>query len=555
MLIWCILGAVGVLCASALGALLAWRSDRLALVIGTGGAGLACALGIGASVAALLRGERVSLHAEWPLPFGSIDVGLDNLSSFFLLCIFVVSGLSAVYGSGYASAYVGKKSLASLFGFFNLLVASMAGVVLARDAIVFLMAWEVMSLASFFLVTYESEREEVRTAGFIYLIASHLGVALLVTMFTLMARETGATSFESFARLGTEHSEIANAVFILALVGFGTKAGFWPSHVWLPEAHPAAPSHVSALMSGAMVKLGIYGLLRVIMFCAAPPAWWGAVLVGIGIVSGLGGVIHALAQHDIKRLLAYHTVENVGIITLGVGIGMLGQSQNAPMVACLGYSGALLHVLNHGLFKGLLFQGAGSILHAVGSRDIDSMGGLYRKMPITGLTFLVGAAAISGLPPLNGFVSEWQIYVAAFRGSAAFPNEWSICSAAAIPSLALIGGLASACFVKAFGIMFLGAPRSAAASHAHESGAAMTWPMLIGAALCVVIGVWPTGIMRLVGSAAATLAQSEVYPLDALCPFFAITQVAAALLALIVVLALLRSRLLRRRVVAHSSTW
>ncbi len=258
-------------------------------------------------------------------------------------------------------------------------------VVVARNGLLFLMAWEIMALASYFLVVFEDEREEVRQAGKTYLIASHLGTAFLLVFFLILGHEFRSLDFARF-----DHpvpAATANLLFVLALVGFGTKAGFMPFHVWLPEAHPAAPSHVSAVMSGVMVKTGIYGLVRTFTFLPPPPAWWGEVLIGMGIVSGVWGILFALAQHDLKRLLAYSTVENIGIIGLGLGVGLLGWSAGNNVVAVLGFSGALLHVLNHSLFKGLLFLGAGVVLHSTGTRRLDQLGGLSKRMPWVALAF------------------------------------------------------------------------------------------------------------------------------------------------------------------------
>ena len=367
-------------------------------------------------------------------------------------------------------------------------------VVVARNGVLFLMSWELMSLASFFLVTLEDEKESVRRAGWIYLVAMHLGTAFLLALFLLLGKNAGSLDFE---RLSTAAAP-SGVFFLLAVIGFGTKAGFIPMHVWLPEAHPAAPSHVSAVMSGVMIKTGIYGLLRMLTLLGPPPAWWGWTLVAIGVVSGILGVLYALSQHDLKRLLAYHSVENIGIIALGLGVGVLGISYQNPTMAALGLTGGLLHVVNHAVFKSLLFLGAGSVLHATGTGELDRLGGLLKRMPVTGATFLIGAAAISGLPPLNGFVSEFLIYLGAIAGlgsQAHIAPAWPLMSVLVVGGLALIGGLAAACFTKAFGIVFLGEPRSGEAAHAHEAGAAMRWPMVVLAGLCVLIGLaaplWP----------------------------------------------------------------
>jgi hydrogenase-4 component B len=303
-----------------------------------------------------------------------------------------------------------------------------------------------------------------------------------------------------------------------------------------------------------MIKMGIYGLLRTLIFLGRPQAWWGATLIGVGAVSGLIGILNALAQRDLKRRLAYSSVENVGIITLGLGIGLLALSQGSVSVAFLGFAGALMHVLNHGLFKGLLFQGAGSIVHGVGTRDIDSLGGLYRRMPVTAVTFLAGSVAICGLPPLNGFVSEWLLYVGAFRGGTALPTLWAVWALAAVPALALIGGLSALCFVNAFGGVFLGQARTEAASRAHEVNGTMRTPMLLGAFLCVAIGLWPAGVVRIVAPVVMLLIRMPVTVSDA-GPFYAITRVSATLVALVLLLGLLRLALLRGREVSRAATW
>lgn len=550
-----LVGLLGILCLAAAVSALLGRSDRASLVAGTAGCLLACAAGVVVSLAALLMGTRESLRVPGFLPVGELHLGLDPLSAFFLLCVFTVSGLAAVYGWGYLPAYAGRQRLAPALTFFNLLTASMAGVVLARDGLVLIAAWEIMSISSFFLVTFEHDRPDVRRAGALYLVASQLGVVFLLVLFVLLGQSAGSYDFD---RLGacTAIPGLASAAFLIALAGYGAKAGFWPLHIWLPDAHPAAPSHVSALMSGAMIKMGIYGLLRTLTFLGPPPPWWGAVLVGIGAVSGVAGVLLALAQHDLKRLLAYHSVENIGIIAVGIGIGLLGQSQGKESIALLGYGGALLHVLNHGLFKGLLFQGAGSVLHGTGTREIDSLGGLYRCMPVTGFLFLVGSVAICGLPPLNGFVSEWLIYVGAFRGSAALESGWSIPAILALVSLALIGGLAAACFVKAFGVIFLGEPRTEASSRAHDPGLSMRLAMALSALLCLGIGLWPAGAVRLVSPAAAELAGLPAGgpPPDMGAPG-AVARAVFLLLGLSAALALARTALLRRRAVTTGATW
>jgi hydrogenase-4 component B len=551
-----ILVALGILACSALVTAVVGRSDRAALWVGTGGALAACALGGGAALLALLRGESTALRLPWGLPIGELHMALDGLAAFFLLCLFLVGGLAALYGAGYLRGFTPRQRLGPALVFFNLLLLSMAGVLLSRDGVLFVMAWEIMSMASFFLVTFEHHRAEVRRAGLTYLIASHLGVAFVLMLFLILAAHTGSFDFDGFAAAAGTGALPVSLCFGLALLGFGSKAGFWPLHIWLPDAHPAAPSHVSAVMSGVMIKLGIYGLLRTLQFLGTPPPWWGLLLIGGGILSGLTGVLHALAQQDCKRFLAYSSVENIGIVALGLGAGLLGQAFGQPLVAWLGFTGALLHVLNHGLFKGLLFQAAGSVLHATGTRDIELLGGLAKKMPRTGLAFLIGALAICGLPPLNGFVGEWLIYLGALRGGSSLPLRWAAVALAIVPILALLGGIALAAFVKVFGVVFLGTPRSTAGADAHESPVAMQAAMAVGGGLCLAGGLWPAAFVRVVACAVQSLAPGLSFPESGELPALTLlSRAGIALLALIAALAWLRRLLLRGREVRTAATW
>ncbi len=448
---------------------------------------LSAMIGLVPVVRVLAGGPPLKAAWDWAMPFGAFVLELDGLSAFFLLPILILSALSAWYGIGYMKPY-GPRRAAGSWLWFNLLVASMMLVCLAGNTLLFLIGWETMTLSSFFLVAFDRADEKVRKASWIYMVAMHLGTAFLLVMFLTLSRVSGSYDFSDFQT--GRSAGTAGFCFILALIGFGTKAGFMPMHVWLPEAHPSAPSHVSALMSGVMIKTGIYGLIRFLGFFGPPPMWWGWTLLAAGAVSGVLGVLFALAQHDIKRLLAYHSVENIGIIGLGLGVGLVGLSGGFPAVAALGFSGALFHVFNHAMFKGLLFLGAGSVDRAAGTRDIDRLGGLLKRMPWTGAVFLVGSVAISGLPPLNGFVSEFLVYLGSLRGAVSMEAVPAISLAAAAASLALIGGLAAACFAKAFGIVFLGEPRTGPAAGARESSRSMTLPMAVLAAICVVTGLF-----------------------------------------------------------------
>lgn len=555
-----ILISTGLLCLFGLVSLLARNDARWSNIFGAGGAVIGCITGFIPAVGVLWTGKAEALRYAWNVPYGSFSVQIDSLAAIFLAPIFLLCALAALYGSSYMAASDGRKSPGGFWFFFNILSASMGMVTIAANGLLFLMAWEIMALSSFFLVTWEDEEESVRRAGSIYLIATHLGTAFLLILFLLLCHSagTGSLDFDGFVSARALMAPMADAIFLLAVIGFGAKAGFIPFHVWLPEAHPAAPSHVSAVMSGVMIKTGIYGLVRTISFIGTPAPWWGWLLIGIGLVSGILGVLFALAQHDLKRLLAYHSVENIGIIALGLGLGLLGAASGAPALAVLGFGGALLHVINHSLFKGLLFLGAGAVLHATGTREIDELGGLLKRMPWTAATFLVGAVAICGLPPLNGFISEFLIYMGAFRavgltGVAAW-------GAAVIIGLALIGGLAAACFTKAFGVVFLGEPRSAAATKGHEAGLAMRIPMILAAACCVLIGVFAPQVVRVTSRAAGIV--TNVKPLElyaqidaATGPMTYVVLIAGVFALAIVVLGLARRMLLAGRTVTESGTW
>jgi hydrogenase-4 component B len=558
-----ILAAAAILLISGAVALLFRRNAAIASGFGVAGPSIAFCTGIIPAIQVLSGGAVARIDASWGMPLGSFSVGLDGLSAFFLFPILGLGALSAIYGFEYLKPYRESKSLGSSWFLFNILIASMVMVVVARNVLLFLVAWEAMSLSSFFLVAFENEKKDVREASWIYLIATHLGTAFLLAMFLLLGRSSNGLDFN---QLGGLNAELTGLCFVFAVIGFGTKAGIMPFHVWLPEAHPAAPSHVSALMSGVMIKTGIYGILRTLTFLGPPPAWWGWALIGIGLFSGVVGVLFALAQHDLKRLLAYHSVENIGIIVMGIGIGLLGISTGSPALAVLGFAGGILHVANHALFKGLLFLGAGSVIHGAHTREIDHLGGLIKRMPRTALTFLIGSAAISGLPPLNGFISEFLIYIGAFKGALSANAVSAAPLMAVIAGLALIGGLATACFTKAFGIVFLGEPRSEHAAHARESGAGMIFPMLVMAAGCFGAGLLGFLIVRAMPAALAdfmrTFGPAGPDPATIRTELFAasgylksFTYGALAILALTGSIALLRIRLISGRKLGESPVW
>jgi hydrogenase-4 component B len=458
---------------------------RRGAVLSAGLLVLSALCGLSASAWVLLGG------ASWTraLPAGPLGsagaVTFDPVAAFFLVPVMVLSACGALFGVRYWEDHA--ENAPRLRVLLGLLTAFTGLLTAAAHMVTFLVAWEGMAIAAFFLVCTEDRAAETRKAGWIYLITTHAGTLCLFGAFALTASATGTMAFGPLPA-GFAASPGGTAAFVLFLLAFGFKAGVLPLHYWLPGAHAAAPSHVSSFMSGVLIKTGILGMVRLLSWVPCPPLWWGGTWVALGALSGILGVALALGQHDLKRLLAYHSVENIGIILLGLGLGTLGKTTGHPAILVLGYAGAMLHVLNHALFKGLLFLSAGSVLHATGTRNLERMGGLAHGMPFTSGAFLVGAWAICGLPPLNGFVSELFIYLAAFRSLPLSRSPWP---PLALASLALIGALALACFAKAYGIAFLGTARSAAARDAVESPAAMLRPLAFLAAACGVLGALP----------------------------------------------------------------
>ena len=446
------------------------------------------------SLSVLLSGEPLHVEIQPSLPFGAMALHADMLSAFFLGVISLIAAAVSFYSLGYATGFLQRRNMALLVFLYNAFLLSMTGVVLSAHAFLFLFFWEGMSLTTFFLINYEHEDPAARRAGYLYVVMTHLGTALLVVMFVLLFSHTGSFSFVAFRDPGSRLPAVVQSViFLCATIGFGVKAGIIPLHIWLPEAHPAAPSNISALMSGVMIKMGIYGMVRVYFDFLGPdiPEWWGILILIVAVTSSVLGVLYALTEHDLKRLLAFHSIENIGIILMGIGGALLFASLGNRPLASLALLAGLYHVLNHATFKGLLFLGAGSVLHATHTRNIEELGGLIKKMPWTAFFFLIGAVAISALPPLNGFVSEWLTFQALLLGFHLSDLAVKIAIPLTVALLALTGALAAACFVKAFGITFLGLPRSDHAEGAHESSFPMIAAMGSLAVLCVVFGVAP----------------------------------------------------------------
>ncbi len=513
-----------ILAGGAVASLMLVRAPHRALLVSMLAVFAAGVVLLAVSVPMLLGGRQaITADVNWPLPLGQVSLEIDGLSAWFLMTLGFVAACIAVYSVAYMRAFEGHAPVHRFGALMCALVASLVLFLCASDSVAMLLGWELMTISAFFLVLFHDGRPEVRRGAWMYIIATHVATALgLVPLMGLLYGTGHHTNFSEFApALEGSGSTFLTILFFLGVLGFGTKAGFFPMHVWLPAAHPVAPAPVSAFLSGVVVKMGIYGLLRLLTWLPPLPALCGISLLAIGVVSGVLGVLYALAQHDLKRLLAYHTIENIGIIAIAIALGMLGQTAGEPALAALGFGGALLHVANHALFKGLLFLSAGTVLHGTGTLEIERLGGLAKKTPSNAFLFLVGAIAICGLPPFNGFVSEWVIYMGLVNG---IQNAVGISGAApalGVFALALMGSLALACFAKVTGVVFLGAPRDPAIV-AHATPRGMLVAMSALGLACIAIGLAPglwipltcqaTGV--LVGAEADRVAESFRYVLD-----------------------------------------
>lgn len=459
-------------------------------------------------------------HLSWPgqeapsivlplfgLPWMGLHFRIDALSAFFLVAINVPSFLASIYGIGYGGHAPEPRRI---LPFFPLFLFGMNGVLVADDAFAFLVSWEFMSLSSWLLVLSNHRDPECRRAGTVYLIMAMFGTFCLLPAFGLMAGSAGAYDFASM-RAASLSGSVTAMVVALTLLGAGSKAGIAPLHAWLPIAHPAAPSHVSALMSGVMTKVAIYGIIRVLFDLSGEIGWaWGFVMMVVGALTAVLGILYALMQTDLKKLLAYSTVENVGVITIALGLAAAFRGHGALSLSALALVAALYHVVSHSLFKSLLFLGAGAVQMATGERELDRLGGLLKVMPATGFCFLIGAAAISSLPPLNGFVSEWLVLQTLFKGPTV--PHWAMRFGVPVVgvAIALSAALSAVCFVRVFGVAFLGRPRSDAARNAAEVGLPMRAAMAIPAFLCLCLGVVPVMVTTGIATVVEPLAQIEV---------------------------------------------
>lgn len=509
------------------------------------------------AVRLLAGAEDLSQTFNFNPLFGDVNFVIDPLSAFFVVVISVMSLITAIYSIGYLRPYVEKgKNINAHLVFLPLLFASMLAVVTCQNAFMFLICWEIMSLSSFFLVIFENEKKDVLKAGIKYLVFMHISVLFIMIAFALLSIKAGSFDFSEFRNVLSNNVHFANIIFILAFIGFGTKAGFVPFHNWLPDAHPAAPSHVSAIMSGVMIKTGIYGILRILALMDTPSKSIAYAVLIISTVSALYGVLYAISQHDLKRLLAYHSIENIGIIGMGIGVGMLGMAYNHPVVAMLGFAGGILHILNHSIFKELLFMGAGCVYLKTHTRNVELLGGLIKSMPKTAVLFLIGSVAICGLPPFNGFVSEFLIYLGMFKGLAIHNFSSVILILFAIAGLALIGTMAVLCFTKAFSVIFLGMPRSSSAQKVtRDCEFSMILPMGFLALASLVIGVLPVFafvFMLAPVSVITSIGQYNVFP--TLSVMSVITLYALAFLVFLAILVLVKIKLTNGKIDMHE-TW
>ncbi len=506
----------------------------------------------------LLTSSAPLLFSSSPPEFLNITAP-DSLSAFFILIINFTTLTAFLFAGGYLKSYYEKQT--SLRWSLHLwafmwLYFSMIMVVVLQDGFSFLVSWELMAVSSFLLVIFEADDRSVLKTGINYLIQMHVGLLFLLVAFLIAGQATGQTGFDSLKTYFSSHSNLV--VFFLFFVGFGIKAGFIPLHTWLPEAHPAAPSPVSGLMSGVMIKMGIYGILRVVFAIQSDLFVIGLVILGFSLFSGIMGVMMAIVQHDLKRLLAYHSIENIGIIGIGIGLGVLGLATGNQTLALLGFSGGLLHVLNHSLFKSLLFFNAGSVYLATHTRNIDQLGGLAKKMPFTAAFFLIGSLAICGLPPFNGFISEFLIYLGMFKSFPESTLYFSILLLVSLIGLTLIGGLAIFCFTKAFGIVFLGQARSTQAEGAHEVSRNMLIPSLLAAAAILAIGLGSALFVRPVMNITSNLSGISLPGLftdDLLKTLGRISLTGGLFIGLVVIIAAWRYFHLQKKVVTAGPTW
>ncbi len=543
--------SIAVILAGGAAGLLFYRQFMLMKIVAIATTSAGCGIGLYYVLPKLLQGTTAATSYVW-LHTLTLSFQLDSVSLFFLIPIFLIPPLTLIYSFHYLENKEKSLRTGVNYFFFSILIASMALVVMSANIITFLLAWELMSLSSFFLVMYDYESRSNRKAGYLYFIFAQGGAMFLFAAFALIYSHSASFDFSSFTAV-PEQAKLL--IFVLAFLGFGSKAGIFPLHIWLPKAHPAAPSHVSAIMSGVMIKMGIYGIFRMYLLLEPATPVIGQIVLVTGMVTGILGVVYALAKQDIKQLLAYSSVENIGIILIGMGIGMIGVSEQNQAMAFFGFAGSFLHVFNHSIFKSLLFMGAGSVLHKAKTKNIEELGGLMKRMPVTGRSFLAGSVAISGLPPFSGFIGEFLIYYGAFQGLTGEKLPF-ILTVLAIISMAVIGGMATACFTKVVGLAFLGEPRTEQAANASESGIAMGAIMAVMALSCLIIGVYPAPFIRLAFSGMQDISLVSGFNTDSF--MLIVTQLsrtAILFIAILVAVSIFRKILYAKKEIGSGGTW
>ncbi|MDC0676926.1 proton-conducting transporter transmembrane domain-containing protein [Sorangium atrum] len=455
-----------------------------------------------ARVAPLLRGgEALEIVWPWPTPIDSMAFRVDALGAFFLAWSLPMTLLGTIYAVGYLRPYFDRgRNGGSHFALLNMVALSFVLIYSVQNALVFLLGWEIAALAAWLLVIWDYRNQKIRFAGFNYLISTHVGLFVLVAAFMLLHSKTDSMDFAVFGKFLSSQDPTRGTLFLLLGASFALKSAFFPFHTWLPRAHSAAPAHISALMSGVIHKAGLFAFLRFTLLMGRPDEWMGWSVLGFGALSAFFGVLSTSAERDLKRLLGYSSTENVGIAAMGFGVGYLGWAWGVPALTVCGFGGGLLHVLNHALFKCLLFYAAGAIYRAAHTVDLERLGGLARRLPRTSILFLIGSLAISALPPLNGFVSEFLIYAGLLAGRAP-SSQGSVVTIAAAAALAFVGAVSALSMTRAFGLTFLGVPREPGLHVGEDAPGSMLWPMVIHAALVVAIGVAPDLGIAAIGAA------------------------------------------------------
>lgn len=555
-MIFLLLTALIIFATGALLSLLAGKHYRLArttVISATVGGALLTAM---TAIYVLMTHETLTYSCDWLIPGGTFALKVDPLAAFFLLPIAILPPLAAIYAGEYLKGDAKARNLGTHFFLYCILIMTLTLVATAANVLLFIAAWEIMTISSFFLVSYDHHLAEVREAAWLYLLVAHFGLLMIVAFFLLAGDYCNSLNFADFAPLAHISTTLAATLFFLALCGFGIKAGLFPFFIWLPGAHPAAPSHISAIMSGLVVNAGVYGVLRAMTLLPPLSALWGAIILTLGMLGALYGIAMALLQKDIKRSLAYSTVENIGIIFVGLGLGILAAAKGQTGVAVLAFCGALLHLWNHTLFKGLLFLGAGSLLHGTGSRNLNLMGGLLRRMPHSGVLIIGGSIALAALPPFNGFVSEWLIYTGLLQAGNSFAGISALGIGLILALLGVVGALAILTFTRLLGIALLGEPRSPEAAHAHESSGAMLWPMRILLGFCLLIGLFPQLPLTLLSPVLTQLTAVAAPELTSILqPIGPVGLWGIILCLLILLLGCLLNFLHQRRPVLIAATW